>query len=374
MNKLGFGLMRLPWSDDKTWNNVDIEKTREMIDAYISQGFSYFDTAWVYHGGMSEKIFGELVAKRYPREKFQVTTKMPLWNVKETADFEKIFNQQLANCGVEYFDYYFLHAMNKDLFEKAEKLGGFEFMNRMKAEGKIKHPGFSFHDSPEVLEWALERHHKEVELIQLQINYIDWESNDVASRRCYEIAAGKYNKWISVMEPLKGGNLAKVTPEAEKLLKSAQPDLSIASWGIRYAASLDNVIVVLSGMSNMEQLEDNMSYMKDFKPLSDSEYKAVEKAGEIIKNSILVPCTGCHYCTDPSTGGCPKKIDIPRFFQLYNDQNKYSLSNGLKWNYGEASKNGGSPADCIGCGHCERHCPQKIQIISELKKVKEIFS
>ena len=250
MNKLGFGLMRLPWAEDKTWNNIDLEKTRQMVDAYMEQGFSYFDTAWVYHGGASEKVFGELVAKRYPREKFQVTTKMPLWDVKTEADLDRIFDEQLKKCCVDYFDFYFLHAMGKDRFEQAEKLHAFEWMQKKKTEGKILHPGFSFHDSPEVLEQALSRHHKEVELIQLQINYIDWESNDVASRRCYEIAAGKYNKWISVMEPLKGGSLAQVTPSAASLLKAACPDLSIASWGIRYAASLENVIVVLSAIWN----------------------------------------------------------------------------------------------------------------------------
>ena len=374
MNKLGFGLMRLPWSEDKTWNNIDLKKTKQMIDAYMNNGFSYFDTAWVYHGGASEKVFGELVAKRYPRESFVVTTKMPLWDVKEEADLDRIFEEQLKKCCVEYFDYYFLHAMGKERFEYAEKLHAFEWMQKKKAEGKIKHPGFSFHDSPEVLEWALERHHQEVELIQLQINYIDWESNDVASRRCYEIAAKKYNKLISVMEPLKGGNLASVTPAAAELLKKSQPDLSIASWGIRYAASLDNILVVLSGMSNMEQLEDNMSYMKDFKPLSSDEKALVEKAGEIIKNSILVPCTACHYCTDEANGGCPMKIDIPRYFQLYNDQNKYSLTGGIKWNYSEAVKKGSAPSDCIACGHCESYCPQKIQIIEELKKVSEVFA
>ena len=374
MNKLGFGLMRLPWSEDKTWNNIDLEKTREMVDAYMAKGFSYFDTAWVYHGGMSERVFGELVAKHYPRESFQVTTKMPLWDVKTEADLDRIFEEQLKKCCVDYLDYYFLHAMGKDRFEYAEKLHAFEWMQKKKAEGKILHPGFSFHDSPEVLEWALSRHHKEVELIQLQINYIDWESYDVASRRCYEIAAGKYNKWISVMEPLKGGSLANVTPAAAEILKGRQKDLSIASWGIRYAASLENVIVVLSGMSNMEQLKDNMSYMENFESLAKDELVAVEKAGEIIKNSILVPCTGCRYCTDESNGGCPMKINIPEFFKLYNAQNQYSLSDGLKWNFKEACKKGGSPADCIGCGHCEGHCPQKIQIISELQKVREVFA
>lgn len=373
MKKLGFGLMRLPYSDNKTWNNIDFEKTRQMIDAYLAQGFSYFDTAWVYHGGFSEPVFGELVAKRYPREKFQVTTKMPIWDVKEEADLDRIFDEQLKKCSVEYFDYYFLHAMSRERFEQAQRLRAFDWMQRKKAEGKILHPGFSFHDSPEALDWALSRHHNEVDLVQLQINYVDWESNDVASRRCYEIAVGKYNKMISIMEPLKGGNLANVTSDAEKLFKAHHPDLSIASWGIRYAASLDNVLVVLSGMSNMEQLEDNMSFMNDFKPFDSEERKIVEAASEIIKSSILVPCTACRYCIDETSGGCPKKIDIPEFFRLYNDQNRYTLNSAIKWKYNETTQKGGSPSDCVACGHCESHCPQKIRIIDELKKVREVF-
>ena len=373
MKKLGFGLMRLPWTSDATWGNVDIEKTREMVDAYIAEGFSYFDTAWVYHGGMSENIFGKLVAKRYERNKFQLTTKMPLWEVQDEVDLDRIFSKQLEKCSVDYFDYYFLHAMNKERFEKAEQLHAFEWMQKKKSEGKILHPGFSFHDSPQVLEWALSRHCDEVELIQLQINYMDWESKDVASRLCYEIAGEKYGKWISVMEPLKGGNLARVTPLASEILKEQNKDMSIASWGLRYAASLDKVIVVLSGMSNMEQLLDNMSYMKDFKSLSLEEGEALLKAGEIIKNSILVPCTACRYCTDETSGGCPKKINIPEFFSLYNAQNQYSLSDGLKWKFIEECKKGGSPKDCVGCGHCIMHCPQKISIISELKKVRKVF-
>lgn len=374
MRKLGFGLMRLPYSDDKTWNNIDLDKTRQMIDAYIAQGFSYFDTAWVYHGGFSERVFGELVAKRYPREKFQVTTKMPLWDVKDESDLDRIFNEQLKKCDVDYFDYYFLHAMGRERFEQAERLCAYDWMAKKKAEGKILHPGFSFHDSPDVLEEALSRHHNEVDLVQLQINYVDWESDDVASRRCYDIAVGKYNKMISIMEPLKGGNLASVTLEAEKILKEREPDLSVASWGIRYAASLDNVLVVLSGMSTMEQLNDNMSFMRDFKPLDAQDMKVALTAGEIIKGSILVPCTSCHYCTDEATGGCPKKIDIPQFFRLYNDQNRYTLNGAIKWKYNETTSKGGSPSDCIACGHCESHCPQKIRIIDELKKVREVFA
>jgi len=366
IKKLGFGLMRLPYTEDKTWGNIDLEKTREMIDAYMAEGFTYFDTAWVYHGGFSESVFGELVAKRYPREKFQVTTKMPLWGMTDPAKLDEIFNKQLEKCCVPYFDYYFLHALNKDVFETAEKLHAFEWMQEMKKAGKIKHPGFSFHDSAEVLEEILTKH-PEVELVQLQINYIDWESDGVQSRKCYEVCQ-KHGIKVAIMEPIKGGSLANIMGDAKKVFTDYNPNASIASWAVRYAASLDNILVVLSGMSNMDQLKDNMSYMKDFVPLNTEERACVEKATELIKATIAIPCTACRYCVD----GCPMKINIPRYFELVNESKRYGANN-FKWHYNETKKNGGAPADCIGCGACEGHCPQKIQIIEELKKVTEIF-
>lgn len=366
IKKLGFGLMRLPYSESEEWGHADLEKTREMVDAYMKKGFTYFDTAWVYHGGHSERVFGELVGKRYPRESFQVTSKMPLWGMTDPAKLDEIFNKQLEKCCVPYFDYYFLHALNKDVFKTAENMKAFEWMQKMKAEGKIKHPGFSFHDSAEVLEEILTAH-PEVELVQLQINYIDWESEGVQSRKCYEICC-KHGVKVAIMEPLRGGSLAKIPESAETILKGINPDMSIASWGIRYAASLDNILVVLSGMSDMAQLEDNMSYMQDFKPLNAEEKAAVDKTVKIINDTILVPCTGCRYCVD----GCPMKINIPRYFEIYNDQNRYGKDK-YTWHYNETKKNGGSPADCIGCRACEGHCPQKISIVDELQNVAKTF-
>ncbi|MCQ2586775.1 MAG: aldo/keto reductase [Treponema sp.] len=366
IKKLGFGLMRLPYSESEEYGHADLEKTREMVDAYMAEGFTYFDTAAVYHGGHSERVFGEVVAKRYPREKFQVTSKMPVWDLKEEGDLDRIFNEQLKKCNIEYFDYYFMHAMGVGNYAKAQQFHGFEWMQKMKAEGKIKHPGFSFHDSPEVLEQILTEH-PEVELVQLQINYIDWESNNVQSRACYEIAM-KHGKKVAVMEPVKGGSLANVMGDAKKVFTDYNPSASVASWAIRYAASLDNILVVLSGMSNMEQLKDNMSYMKDFKPLNEEERACVQKATDLIKNTIAIPCTACRYCTD----GCPKKINIPRYFELFNEAGRYG-ANSFKWNYNEELKKGGNPADCIACRACEKHCPQKIQIVDELKKVVELF-
>jgi len=366
IKKLGFGLMRLPYSDDPTYGNADLEKTREMVDAYMAEGFSYFDTAAVYHGGHSEEVFGELVAKRYPREKFQVTSKMPVWELKEECDLDRIFNEQLQKCKVDYFDYYFMHALGEGNYKSAEKFHGFEWMQKMKAEGKIKHPGFSFHDSAEMLEKILTEH-PEVELVQLQINYIDWESDNVQSRKCYEVCM-KHGKQVAIMEPVKGGSLANVMDDAKKIFTSYNPEVSVASWAIRYAASLDNILVVLSGMSNMEQLKDNMSYMKDFKPLNEEEQKCIQQATDLIKSTIAIPCTKCRYCTD----GCPKKIDIPRFFELFNEQKRYGV-NSFKWHYNEAKKNGGSPVDCIACRACEKHCPQHLQIVDLLKDVGSVF-
>lgn len=366
IKKLGFGLMRLPYSESEEWGHVDLEQTKQMVDAYLAEGFSYFDTAWVYHGGNSEKVFGELVAKRYPREKFQVTTKMPLWGMKEASKLQETFDKQLENCHVEYFDYYFLHALNKDVWQTAEKLGAFEWMQKMKKAGKILHPGFSFHDSAEVLDQILTAH-PEVELVQLQINYIDWESEGVQSRKCFEVCK-KHGILVSIMEPVRGGSLANIGDDAKKIFTDFNPKASVASWAIRYCASLDNILVVLSGMSNMEQLKDNMSYMKDFVPLSNDERKCVEKVAGLIKSTIVIPCTACRYCTD----GCPKKINIPRYFELVNEANRYGV-NLYKWHYNEAKKNGGKPEDCIGCHACEKHCPQKISIVEELKKARKVF-
>ena len=278
MKKLAFGLMRLPMTENTEKPEIDINRVCKMVDTFIERGFTYFDTAWVYHGGFSEKIFGELVAKRYPREQFQVVSKMPVWELKEESDLERIFEEQLKKCNIEYFDYYFLHSLGTGNYESAEKFHGFEFIQKMKAEGKIKHIGFSFHDNAEKLDQILTKH-PEIELVQLQINYIDWESDNVQSRKCYEVAM-KHNKMVAIMEPIKGGSLANIMDDAKKLFTDYNPNASVASWAVRYAASLDNILVVLSGMSNMEQLNDNMSYMKDFVPLSAEEQDVVAKATE----------------------------------------------------------------------------------------------
>ena len=368
MRKLGFGLMRLPLVNPDDQTSIDIEKFKEMVDLYMKRGFTYFDTAYPYHGGASETALREVVVKRYPRESFTVTSKMPVWAIKEEADLERIFNEQLEKCGVDYFDYYWLHALNYERVEVMERLGGWDFIARKKAEGKIRHIGFSFHDEAALLAQILDKH-PEAEFVQLQINYLDWESPAIESRTCYELCE-KHGKHVIVMEPVKGGTLAHVPEAIERLFKDYNPDASNASWAIRYCASLPNVYVVLSGMSNMEQMDDNTSYMEDFQPLNDEEQGIIARATEVIRESIAIPCTACHYCTD----GCPMQIAIPVYFNLYNTQQQFpELKNNSKLYYDLLAKSHGKASDCVECGQCEAQCPQHISIIDNLKSVVEAF-
>ena len=358
IKKLGFGLMRLPMNGDE----IDMDQTKKMVDTFMSKGFTYFDTAYVYIGGKSEVALKEAVVDRYPRDSFQCATKLPLWDQKTHEELQEILDTSLQRAGLEYYDFYLLHAMSAERAQKADELQAWDFMKQVKAQGKAKHIGFSFHDSAEALEDIL-KNHPEMEFVQLQINYADWESDSVQSRKCYQVAR-KYNKPVIIMEPVKGGSLATMTPEVQKLFKDANPEASIPSWAIRYCASLEGIITVLSGMSNEEQLNDNVSYMEDFQPLTDSERQVVAKAVEILNNTPTIPCTACKYCVD----GCPQKINIPGVFSAMNNFTLYNNLPGAKGSYQNAVKDGGKAGDCIQCGSCEAHCPQHIQIIEELKK------
>ena len=358
IKKLGFGLMRLPMNGDE----IDMDQTKKMVDTFMSKGFTYFDTAYVYIGGKSEVALKEAVVDRYPRDSFQCATKLPLWDQKSREELQEILDTSLQRAGLEYYDFYLLHAMSAERAQKADELRAWDFMKQVKAQGKAKHIGFSFHDSAEALEDIL-KNHPEMEFVQLQINYADWESDSVQSRKCYQVAR-RYNKPVIIMEPVKGGSLATMTPEVQKLFKDANPDASIPSWAIRYCASLEGIITVLSGMSNEEQLNDNVSYMEDFQPLTDSERQVVAKAVEILNNTPTIPCTACKYCVD----GCPQKINIPGVFSAMNNFTLYNNLPGAKGSYQNAVKDGGKAGDCIQCGNCEAHCPQHIQIIEELKK------
>ncbi len=368
MRKLGFGLMRLPLVNPDDQTSIDIEKFKAMADRFIERGFTYFDTAYPYHGGKSEEALREVVVKRYPREAFTVTSKMPVWAINEVADMERVFNEQLEKCGVDYFDYYWLHALNRERVEVMDRMDGWGFIARKKAEGRIRHIGFSFHDGSTLLAEILEKH-PEMEYVQLQINYLDWESPAIESKTCYDLCV-KHGKPVIVMEPVKGGSLARVPESVDRLFKQYNPDASPASWAIRYCASLPNVLTVLSGMSNMEQLDDNTSYMQDFQPLNDEEQAIIAHAKEIIRESIAIPCTACHYCSE----GCPQQIAIPEYFSLYNAAQQFSdQRSNSKLYYDLLAKNHGRASECLECGQCEAQCPQHIDIIDNLKLVAQAF-
>ncbi len=358
--------MRLPMLDPE---NIDIEQVKKMADSFIAAGGTYFDTAYPYHQGKSEIAFREAVVKRYPRESYTVTDKLPMFSIKKAEEMQPIFDEQLRRCGVEYFDYYWLHALGNDTYNLSEQIGAFEFIAQKKAEGKVKHIGFSFHDSAEVLDKIL-TNHKEIEFVQLQINYLDLDDPNVQARKCYETAV-RHGKPVIVMEPVKGGALANVPEKAEDLMKAREPEMSPASWAIRYAASYDNVMMVLSGMSNMEQMNDNLSFMKEFKPLSNDESEMVLECADIIRSSISIKCTACRYCTD----GCPKKIPIPDLFKLFNDLKRYGRSQEKKAaeDHAALTKESGKASDCIKCGKCEEHCPQHLPIREYLANIASVM-
>ncbi|MCH5345389.1 MAG: aldo/keto reductase [Acetatifactor sp.] len=358
--KLGFGLMRLP---KKAGGAIDIEQTSRMVDLFLEAGGTYFDTAYVYDDGESEKAIKKALVERYPRESYTLCTKLNAWlQCHDEQSAKQQFYTSLERTGAGYFDYYLLHALQQGNYEKYDRYHIWDFVKEQKEKGLIKYFGFSFHASPQLLDQLLTEH-PEVDFIQLQLNYADWENPDVAARANYEIAR-KHGKSIVVMEPVKGGALADPVPEVREILKAANPNASFASWAIRYVASLDGIITVLSGMSNVEQMEDNLSYMKDFKPLSKEEQEVVYKA-QVAMNAVnAIPCTACHYCTS----GCPKKISIPEIFAARNEQLTYSRFAEGRERYNAVTKDAGKASDCIGCKQCERACPQHIMITDYLKE------
>ena len=359
MPKLGFGLMRLPEKDGK----IDIAHVSRMVDAYMEAGMNYFDTAYVYHGGNSEKAIKEALVKRWPREKFMLATKLPAWCMREPADRDRIFNEQLERCGVDYFDFYLLHSIedggNGDSYER---LDCFSWGLQKKAEGKIRHFGFSFHGSPAYLMQVLDRH-PEIEFVQIQLNYADWKNPVVRSGELYEILRSR-NIPMIIMEPVKGGTLASLTPELEAMYKAARPEASVASWALRFVGSLPGVMTILSGMSTEEQMKDNIGTFTDFEPLTEEEKELVAKVRGIMLNVPQIGCTSCRYCTP----GCPMNISIPDVFRAVNTMSLYGDVFRPKAFYGGVIGQGhGRASDCIGCGQCEGVCPQHLPIIDLLK-------
>lgn len=358
----GFGYMRLPMNGDE----VDIEQTKQMVDYFLENGFNYFDTVHGYLEGKSEKAIKTCLADRHKRDEFILTNKLTNFYFKKEEDIRPLFEQQLEACGVEYFDYYLMHAQSAEIFKYFKERHAYETAFALEEEGKIKHVGISFHDRAEVLD-AILTEYPQIEVVQIQFNYLDYEDPAVQSKKCYEVCR-KHNKPVLVMEPVKGGSLVNLPEKAKKVLEDLHGG-SPASYAIRFAAGFEGIEMVLSGMSTLEQMKDNLSFMKDFKPLTEEEHAAVKKVCDIIHSKNLIPCTACRYCID----GCPKHISIPDLFacmntkQIYHDWNAdYYYNNVHTVDHGKAS-------DCVECGKCEKACPQHLKIRELLKEVAKGF-
>ncbi len=364
MPKLGFGLMRLPEQDGV----IDIDQVCEMVDKYMASGMNYFDTAYVYHSGKSEVAAREALVNRYDRDKFMLATKLPAWEMKEEADVERIFNEQLERTGVDYFDFYLLHSIEEGgNYDNYEKYNCFEWGLKKKAEGKIKHFGFSFHGSPELLEKVLDDH-PEIEFVQIQYNYLDRTNPVVRSQRLYEILRDR-DIPIIVMEPIRGGMLADMDPGVTERFLSMRSDDSTASWALRFVGSQPGVMTILSGMSSPEQMDDSLKTFEHFEPITDDEARLIDEVTEEILSVPQIGCTACKYCVD----GCPKKISIPDVFRTVNTLRRYPDDWRSKNFYSGLIERSGMASSCIACGQCERVCPQHLPIIELMREASEIL-
>ena len=360
----GFGCMRLPMTADGS--AVDTEETCKMVDTFLEQGFNYFDTAHGYLGGKSELALKDCLTSRHKREEYILTDKLTISFFKKQEDIRPFFESQLEACGVECFDFYLMHAQSKEIFAHFKKCHAYETALELKKEGKIRHFGISFHDRAEVLEEIL-KEYPQIEVVQIQFNYLDYEDPAVQSKKCYEVCR-KYNKPVIVMEPVKGGNLVNLPEDAKKVLDDLNGG-SAASYAIRFAASFDGMMMVLSGMSNLEQMNDNLSYMKEFKPLDETELKAVKDVADIFHSKHMIPCTACRYCID----GCPKKISIPDLFACLNAKTVFHDWNADYYYNNVHTARNGKASECVKCGKCEKVCPQHLKIRELLEDVAKEF-
>ena len=367
-SKFGFGCMRLPLTDENNPASVDQELFNQMVDRYMEKGFNYFDTSYAYHGGVSETAIRKAVVERYPRESFQICDKMPTWALTSEEDNDKFVNEMLERLGIDYFDVFFIHNINVPWLKLAEKCNTFEYIKKMKENGVARKIGFSFHDDSKLLKKVLDKYGDFLDIAQLELNYLDWDDPSIEARKCYELCV-EHGLDVYVMEPLKGGVIVNLPDEIKNDFEEFNPDKSIASFAIRFCASLDNVKMVLSGMSKMSDLDDNIDTYENFEPLTDNESEFLENMALKLREKVAVPCSECGYCID----ACPEMIPIPEYFNIYNTSKNQPQSNIYRLYYDKLGDEKVPASECTYCGTCIEHCTQKIDIPEELEKLCEHF-
>lgn len=363
---LGFGFMRLPTEPDSEGKVFDHAQVCAMVDAFMDAGFTYFDTAYGYHDGRSEHELKAALVDRYPRDAYTVATKLPAWAARDADHAKGMFERSLQKTGLQHFDYYLLHNLGNERTKVFDEFGIWDYLAEKREQGLIRNLGFSIHDSAEALEKVLDAH-PDVDFVQLQINYADWESSLIESRKCYEAARAR-NLPVVIMEPVKGGSLVKLPEQAQAVLRGCDPGASMASWALRFCASLPGVLAVLSGMSTIEQMQDNVATFKEARPLDGREMQAISKVQGILEQAGGVPCTDCRYCME----GCPSGIETPIILESLNILDRFGDMHRAQENY-DWNTEGAEASLCIGCGACEAVCPQKIGIVGQLERAAGLF-